>query len=130
MRRKSTGDAERLGNVDRRTSPRARYATFIRIVAGEVKLDGRSDTISPSGLSVVVANGLPEGTQATARFALPITDAMVSLPCNVVWESDHRSGARLLGLSFSIVSSEVQHELQQYVDAVGELPSDPPDSIG
>jgi hypothetical protein len=126
VRRKSHGDSDGLQGTDRRSSPRARYATFIRIAAGDRKLDGRSDTISPTGVSVIVNDGLPEGTNATARFALPVTDSMVSLPCTVMWELPHRSGGRLVGLSFSLVSFEVEQEIRQYVEAVGELPSDPP----
>ncbi len=122
----SRGAREALAQVDRRGSPRGRYATLVRIVEGDRKVDARCDNISPTGLSVVVAEGIPEGTKAMVRFALPVSDATISLACVVVWEASHCSGGRLIGLHFSHASFEVEQEIRQYVDAVGALPDDAP----
>lgn len=120
--RRSHSSEQAAEGVDRRRAPRARFATFVRISVGARHIDGRSETISTSGLSALVKEDLPENTAATARFSLPVTETMVSLPCRTVHAGESRNGGYLIGLSFEVSTSEVQNEIRQFVEAFGEIP--------
>ena len=105
---------------DRRSVPRANHATPARVAIGSRQVDGRVETISTTGLSVTTKEALPEGTAAMVRFALPLSGAIVSIPCAVIRSAEHRGGTTMLGLSFTMVSAEVEREIEKFVAAFGD----------
>jgi hypothetical protein len=125
--RRTSHDRYAEATTDRRAAPRARYATLVRLlVSDDRRLEGRTVTISRTGASVLLLESLPEGTAAVARFALPSSEATVSLPCTIVRESEHHDGGHLLGLRFGRVPFEVEQEIQRFVEAAATAASVPP----
>jgi hypothetical protein len=100
---------------EQRRSPRAPYRTPVRVAApGLSALDGRTEDISERGLLVVARNRIPDGTNVTVRFALPIDGRIVSEEAVVRW-SREGSDTRVIGLELLSPAPEATRQITRYV---------------
>jgi len=103
----------------RRAHPRAAYVTPVRLrVPGGDSLDGRCEDISEGGLLVLVGGEVAEHAEVLARFALPSSGRMVSLPAETRW-SREVGGKRAVGLRFLEPGEKVAEDVRAYVAHMG-----------
>jgi hypothetical protein len=116
--------ASRVAEGARRKLPRAPYVTPVRILMGDLTIDGRTEDISTGGLLVVCHQVCPTDTRATLRFALPIEGTVASVDVQVRWHKaarqDDPRGLRALGVEFLDVPADVKASIARYVSLMGE----------
>ncbi len=107
------------GPAGRRKLVRAAYVTPVRIVLGDLTIDGRTEDISTGGLLVVCHQVCPTDTKATIRFALPIEGKVVAVDVQVRWVKAARAsdpeGPRALGVEFIDPPPEMTASIARYV---------------
>ncbi len=105
---------EAATDASRRRSPRAPYATPVRIVSEAGQIDGRSEDISASGLLVVTRDLVELQGVATVRFALPTTGRVVALQARPKWTRT-RTGRTAIGLELVDVDEATAAAIDAYV---------------
>jgi serine/threonine-protein kinase len=107
----------------RRKLPRAPYVTPVRIVVGDITIDGRTEDISTGGLLVVCHQVCPTEKTANLRFALPIEGRIASVDVQVRWVKAARAndptGPRALGVEFVGPPPEMVASIARYVTLMG-----------
>ena len=102
----------------RRKLVRASYVTPVRIVVGDITVDGRTEDISTGGLLVVCHQVCPT-EKATMKFALPMEGKVISVDVQVRWVKAARAndpeGPRALGVEFIDPSPEMTRSIAHYV---------------
>lgn len=93
----------------------APYEAPVRIVSGARTFDGRSEAVSQTTIVVLVASGLALGERISARFALPMSQKVVSVPAAVAHLESRPGGHDVVTLAFSIVDEALRKELEGYV---------------
>jgi serine/threonine-protein kinase len=103
----------------RRKLVRAPYVTPVRIVVGDLTIDGRTEDISTGGMLVVCHQVCPTDQKATIRFALPIEGKVAAVDVQVRWVKAARAndpqGARALGVEFVDAPADVTRSIARYV---------------
>jgi serine/threonine protein kinase len=103
----------------RRKLPRAPYVTPVRIVMGDLTVDGRTEDISIGGMLVVCHQVCPTDRRATIRFALPVEGKVVAADVEVRWVRAARAndpeGPRALGVEFVHPGPDVVASIAKYV---------------
>ncbi len=94
---------------------RAPYEAQVRLVSGPRTFDGRIEAISQSDVVVQVAAGLADGERINLRFALPVSQKVVSVPAGVAAREPRSGGQEAVTLAFSIVDEALRKELEGYV---------------
>lgn len=105
---------------EQRRHTRAAYRTPVRVeVAGVGAIDGRSEDISQSGLFVVTRASVPNGSQVTVRFALPVDGKVVAESGVVRWSRTAHvaEGGELwaIGIELDAPGSETKSQVERYV---------------
>ena len=107
----------------RRRTPRAPYATPVRLVVSDGSIDGRSEDISDGGLLMICREPCPANVRATVRFALPIEGLVVSVEAQVRWvraaRADAEDGPRAVGIEFVDPQPEMRASIARYVELMG-----------
>jgi hypothetical protein len=102
----------------RRRFPRAPYVTPVRIVHGDVVLDGRSEDVSVGGLLVLASQAFEQVQLVKVRFALPMTGLVVEIAATARWvKAAGRGGA--VGLQFSSLPANAHEVIERYVTMMG-----------
>jgi eukaryotic-like serine/threonine-protein kinase len=102
----------------RRRFPRAPYVTPVRIVHGNMVLDGRSEDVSVGGLLVLAPQAFEQAQLVTVRFALPMTGRVIEIGATARWVKAARiNGA--VGLQFSALPAEAHEVIERYVTMMG-----------
>jgi len=103
----------------RRKLVRAPYVTPVRLVMGDVTIDGRTEDISTGGLLVVCRQICPTDKRGSIRFALPIEGKVASIDVHVRWVRAARAndpeGPRALGVEFIDPPAEMTASIARYV---------------
>lgn len=103
----------------RRAHPRAAYVTPVRLrVPGGDSLDGRCEDISEGGLLTLVSGEVETGVEVLARFALPSSGRMVSLPAETRW-SREVGGKLAVGLQFIDPGEKIAEDIRAYAEYMG-----------
>ncbi len=107
------------GPDQRRKLARAPYVTPVRIVMGDITIDGRTEDISVGGLLVVCHQVCPTDKKATMRFALPIEGKVAAVDVQVRWVRAARAsdpeGPRALGVEFVDPPPEMTASIARFV---------------
>jgi eukaryotic-like serine/threonine-protein kinase len=102
----------------RRRFPRAPYVTPVRIIHGEMVLDGRSEDVSVGGLLVLAPQAFEQAQLVTVRFALPMTGRVIEIGATARWVK--AAGVRgAVGLQFSSLPAEAHEVIDRYVTMMG-----------
>ncbi len=101
--------------AQRRLNRRAPYVAPARVVVGPRHFDGRAENIGEGGLMIHLPEGLRDRESVSARFALPISQQMVSVPATVAWRQPTRPGHELVGLEFALVDETLRREIEKFV---------------
>jgi eukaryotic-like serine/threonine-protein kinase len=102
----------------RRRFPRAPYVTPVRIIHGEVLLDGRSEDVSVGGLLVLAPQAFEQAQLVMVRFALPMTGRVIEIAATARWVK--AAGVRgAVGLQFSSLPAEAHEVIDRYVTMMG-----------
>jgi hypothetical protein len=103
----------------RRKLVRASYVTPVRLVIGDVTIDGRTEDISTGGALIICRQLCPSESRGTLRFALPMDGKVVSIDAHVRWvraaRADDPSGPRALGVEFIDAPADMIASIDQYV---------------
>ena len=119
--------ADEPNGASRRKHPRAPYITPCRVVRADgTTIDGRSEDISEGGILIVLpinyrgtAGANSSGVeQIQARFALPTTGVVATVPGTVRWLKDGQ-GRAALGVAFNDPIPAVRQSISTYVRLVG-----------
>jgi serine/threonine protein kinase len=119
--------ADEPNGASRRKHPRAPYITPCRVVRADgTTIDGRSEDISEGGILIVLpinyrgtAGANSSGVeQIQARFALPTTGVVATVPGTVRWLKDGQ-GRAALGVAFNDPVPAVRQSIATYVRVVG-----------
>lgn len=94
---------------------RAPYEAPVRIVSGAKTIDGRIEAIGETSLVIHGVAGLADGERISARFALPMSQKVVSVPAGVAHRESRPGGHEVVTLAFSIVDEALRKELEGYV---------------
>jgi serine/threonine protein kinase len=115
--------AQRPGQapVEHRRSPRAAYATPIRITFPDGNVvDGRTEDISAGGLLAICQVACPSNVRVGLRFGLPIDGSLVSCEAHLRWVRsagpDTVDGPRALGVEFIDPPAALRMSIARYVD--------------
>ena len=122
-------DAPQPARADsRRKLVRASYVTPVRIMVGDLTVDGRTEDISTGGLLVVCHQVCPT-EKATMKFALPTEGKVISVDVQVRWVKAARAsdpeGPRALGVEFINPPPEMIRSIAHYVSFM-TVPEPPP----
>jgi eukaryotic-like serine/threonine-protein kinase len=102
----------------RRRFPRAPYVTPVRIIHGEMVLDGRSEDVSVGGLLVLAPQAFEQAQLVMVRFALPMTGRVIEIAATARWVK--AAGVRgAVGLQFSSLPAEAHEVIDRYVTMMG-----------
>ena len=102
----------------RRRFPRAPYVTPVRIIHGEMVLDGRSEDVSVGGLLVLAPQAFEQAQLVMVRFALPMTGRVIEIAATARWVK--AAGVRgAVGLQFSSLPAEAHEVIDRYVTMRG-----------
>jgi eukaryotic-like serine/threonine-protein kinase len=102
----------------RRRFPRAPYVTPVRIIHGEMVLDGRSEDVSVGGLLVLAPQAFEQAQLVMVRFALPMTGRVLEIAATARWVK--AAGVRgAVGLQFSSLPAEAHEVIDRYVTMMG-----------
>ncbi len=102
----------------RRRFPRAPYVTPVRILHGDMVLDGRSEDVSVGGLLVLAPQAFEQAELVQVRFALPMTGRVIEVSATARWVKAARiTGA--VGLQFSSLPAEAHAVIDRYVTMMG-----------
>jgi serine/threonine-protein kinase len=108
----------------RRKLARAPYVTPVRIVMGDMTIDGRTEDISSGGLLVVCHQVCPTEKRATMKFALPMEGRVIAVDVQVRWVKAARAydpdGPRALGVEFIDPPQEMALSIARYVSLMAE----------
>ncbi len=108
----------------RRRTPRAPYATPVRILLANGTLDGRNEDISEGGMLLVSRDACEPGQQVNVRFALPIEGHVVACAAIVRWVRASRPGEHTslnaIGLEFVELPQQVRTSIARYVALMGD----------
>jgi hypothetical protein len=98
-----------------RVVARAPYEAPVRVVSGPRTFDGRIEMVSQSDVVVLLPAGLADGERVSTRFALPMSQKVVSIPTGVAKREARPGGTESVTLAFSIVDEALRKELEGYV---------------
>jgi hypothetical protein len=112
--RPPTGGVD-VSAAQRRLNRRAAYVAPARVVVGARHFDGRAENIGEGGMMLNVPEGLRDRESVSARFALPMSQQMVSVPATVAWRKPTRPGHELVGLEFALVDETLRREIEKFV---------------
>jgi serine/threonine protein kinase len=115
----SSAPAKVDASGQRRKLIRASYVTPLRLVLGDVTIDGRTEDISTGGVLIICRQLCPAETRGTLRFALPMDGKVVSMDAHVRWvraaRADDASGPRALGVEFIDAPADTIASIERYV---------------
>jgi eukaryotic-like serine/threonine-protein kinase len=102
----------------RRRFPRAPYVTPVRIVHGQLVLEGRSEDVSVGGLLVLAPQAFEQAALVQVRFALPGTGRVITTAATARWVKAARvTGA--VGLEFALLPGDAHDAIERYVTSMG-----------
>jgi|SRR6185369_5503648 len=118
-----------LESLDARANPR--YLTRIAIFYGPYQkkiLTDYSINLSTGGVFIETNMILPEGTELTVKFNLPISDVIITTRARVAWTNDPPelkkvSLPRGMGLQFLDLSIEDMHTIRRFLDTGEFVPT-------
>lgn len=112
--RPTTGSVD-VNAAQRRLARRAAYVAPARIVVGARHFDGRAENIGEGGMMINVPEGLRDRESVSVRFALPMSQQVVSVPATVAWRKPTRAGHELVGVEFALVDETLRREIEKFV---------------
>jgi tRNA A-37 threonylcarbamoyl transferase component Bud32 len=103
----------------RRKLVRAAYVTPVRLIIGDVTIDGRTEDISTGGVLVICRQACPTERHGTLRLALPTEGKVITIGVHVRWvraaRADDPEGPRALGVEFIDPPAEMTASVARYV---------------
>jgi serine/threonine protein kinase len=104
----------------RRTHPRAGYVTPVRVRRPDGNaVDGRAEDISESGMLILANAPASAHEHVLVRFALPSSNKMISLECEIRWTREVRPSTHAFGVRFVDPGDKVTQDIAAYVRFLG-----------
>ena len=102
----------------RRRFPRAPYVTPVRIIHGQIILEGRSEDVSVGGLLVLAPQAFEQAQLVKVRFALPMTGRVIEIDATARWVKAARATGAV-GLQFASLPADAHEVIDRYVTMMG-----------
>jgi len=105
-------------SVPARQRQYVRYASSAWVVSGDRSIEGRCDGIGVDGVLLQVPMGQVLVDTLVVCLTLPLSSALVPVPCVVDVRTRGLAGREVLSCHFTLLPRDVEREIELYVNAL------------